>query len=220
MDLKEAISKRHTVRKYLDKKIPDNLVRQLNKIIEEKNKEYKINIKLITNDSSALNGIIKLILAKNVKNYLIMSGKDSDDLQEKLGYVGAFLMLYAQTLGLNTWWIGGTFNKSVSKYVPGSKVVGVIAIGYGETEGNPHKSKKVDDVAIYEKDKVPEWFTNGVKYSLLAPTALNKQDFKITGKENTVKIEFEKSSFAGVNLGIVKYHFELGAGKENFNWDM
>lgn len=49
-------------------------------------------------------------------------GDDSPELEEKLGYSGADLMLYAQTLGLNTWYVGGMFDRSVEQYVDGKKL--------------------------------------------------------------------------------------------------
>ena len=63
------------------------------------------------------------------------------------------------------------------------------------------------------------WFKNGVEASLFAPTALNKQDYKIIGTNNRVKIEIDNGIFTGANKGLIKYHFELGAGKENFEWE-
>ena len=217
MDLKEAMLKRHTVRKYTKKEISEDLVKKLEQRIDKKNTEFDLGIKLVINDDSVINKFIKLIVAKNVKNYIIMAGKDDKNLQEKIGYVGADLMLYAQTLGLNTWWIGGTFNKNISKNVEGNKVVSVIVIGYGITEGRQHKSKTMEEVSTYEGD-IPDWFKEGVKAALLAPTALNKQDFNIEFKDSKVKIECNRSSFSEVNLGIIKYYFELGAGKDNFEW--
>lgn len=77
------------------------------------NEKYGLAIKLMVNNENAFNAFAKLILAKGVKNYLILSGMYTPDLDEKLGYCGADLMLYAQTLGLNTWWVGATFNKMV-----------------------------------------------------------------------------------------------------------
>lgn len=56
-------------------------------------------MELKTEDSSAFNAVIKLVLAKGVRNFFIMAGKDAPDLDERLGYCGAGLMLYAQTLG-------------------------------------------------------------------------------------------------------------------------
>ena len=40
----------------------------------------------------------------------------------------------------------------------------------------------------------------------------------IKGLENKVSIRCDNGIFSGVDTGLVKYHFELGAGKENFEW--
>ena len=55
--------------------------------------------------------------------------------------------------------------------------------------------------------------------ALFAPTGLNKQRFKITGNQNIVKIEYEGGMFPGIDKGIIKHHFEVGAGKDNFSWE-
>ena len=86
MTIKEAMKERHMVRKYVDKKIPEDLVSKLNERIEENNKKYDLSIKLMLDNDKAVNSIIKLLLAKGVKNYIILAGNDTDDLAEKLGY--------------------------------------------------------------------------------------------------------------------------------------
>lgn len=212
------MQERHMVRKYQDREIPKELVAQVNERIEQNNKKSGLSIKLMINDDKAVNSIIKLFLAKGVKNYFILAGDDSDILAEKLGYASADIMLYAQTIGLNTWYVGGTFNRGVSKYVPNKKVIGIVAIGYGINNGVPHKSKLIGEVSNYNGE-MPMWFKNGIEASLLAPTALNKQDYKIIGTDNKVKIEIDNGIFTGANKGLIKYHFELGAGKENFEWE-
>lgn len=71
----------------------------------------------------------------------------------KLGYYGAELILYSQTLGLNTWWIGGTYNSNnASKYYNSDEVIvkGIIVVGYGETQGVPHKCKRAEKIATYD----------------------------------------------------------------------
>lgn len=219
MDLKEAMQQRHMVRKYLDKKIPEDIVSKINERIETNNKKYNLNMKLMLNNDTGVSSIIKLILARGVNNFIILAGDNSPDLEEKLGYSGADIMLYAQTLGLNTWWVGGTYNRGVSKYVDNKKVTGIIAIGYGQTQGVPHKSKTVEEVSKYKNTIIPSWFIAGVDAALLAPTALNKQDFMIIGNGNKVSIECDNGIFTGSNVGLIKYHFELGAGKENFEWE-
>lgn len=219
MDLKEAMQKRHMVRKYTDKSLSDELINKIKQRIEINNTAHNLNMKLMVNNKEGVSSIIKLILAKGVNNFIILAGDNSSSLEERLGYAGCDIMLYAQTLGLNTWWVGGTFNRGVSKYVDNKKVTGIIAIGYGQTQGIPHKSKTVEDVSKYNGTIIPAWFINGVDSALLAPTALNKQEFMIIGNGNKVKIECDNGIFTGSNVGLIKYHFELGAGKENFEWE-
>ena len=100
----------------------------------------------------------------------------------------------------------------------GERVIGVVAVGYGETNGKPHKSKSIDQVSVYEGGEAPSWFSDGVKAALLAPTALNKQAFVITGRNADVSIKCENGIFSGADLGIIKYHFALGAGMDNFRY--
>lgn len=219
MDFKEAMQKRHMVRKYTDKPLSDEIIAKINERIELNNKTYNLNMKLMINNSKGVSSIMKLIMAKGVNNFIILAGDVSGNLDERLGYSGADIMLYAQTLGLNTWWVGGTFNRSVSSYVDNKKVTGIIAIGYGQTQGVPHKSKNVEDVSKYEGTIIPSWFISGVDGALLAPTALNKQDFMLIGNGNRVKIECSNGIFTSSNVGLIKYHFELGAGKGNFEWE-
>ena len=183
------------------------------------NKKYNLSMKLMVNNNKGVSSIMKLIMAKGVNNFIILAGDNSEKLDERLGYSGADIMLYAQTLGLNTWWVGGTFNRSVRKYVDNKNVTGIIVIGFGQTQGVPHKSKSVEEVSKYNGSTIPEWFVNGTESALLAPTALNKQDFMLIGNGNKVKIECNNGIFTGSNAGLIKYHFELGAGKENFEWE-
>lgn len=219
MTLNEAAETRHTVRKYTDKKLPDDIIEKLNKRISDNNQKYGTSIKLITENTDALSAAVKLIMAKGVRNYIVLAGKDAPDTNEKLGYCGTDIMLYAQTLELNSWWVGGTFSRSgVRKNAPeAQKIIGIIAVGYGEVQGIPHKSKSPEEVSKYD-GAAPQWFTNGVKTALLAPTALNKQAFFIKGSGSNVTITYSGGILADTDLGIVKYHFELGAGKENFEW--
>ena len=64
----------------------------------------------------------------------------------------------------------------------------------------------------------PQWFKDGVEAALLAPTAVNQQKFTFTLKERQVRARTKLTFYGRMDLGIAKYHFELGAGKENFDW--
>ncbi len=225
MTMQEAMRQRHTVRRYTDSPIPKETVALLNRRIHENNKTYNLCMKLVCGDSGGLSGAARLLLARGVNNYFVLAGPDTPDLDEKLGYCGADLILYAQTLGLNTWWVGGMYSKKgAEKHLDGQarhggvRVNGVIAVGFGRTQGAAHKSKTAGEVSAYE-GTAPQWFLDGVEALLLGPTALNRQAYRVKGKGNTVSIAYGSGHFSDVDLGIGKYHFELGAGKDNFQWE-
>ena len=126
-----------------------------------------------------------------------------------------------QELGLNSCWVAMTYKK---KEVPfdiqeSEKLVIVIAFGYGETQGVAHKMKEFGKVSKTKENVAPEWYRKGVEFALYAPTAINQQQFlfELAG-ENQVSAKAKFGPCSKIDLGIVKYHFELGAGRENFEW--
>ncbi len=220
MTLKEAVYARHTVRKYTTEAITAETVELLKNRVKELNEEYDLNIELVTGNSDGIPGFAKLVFAKGVNNYFVLAGRDRADLDEKLGYCGSELMLYAQTLGLNSWWIGLTYSKKGASIhaAADAKVNGIITVGHGQTQGIQHVLKTAGEIASYDGE-APEWFKAGVDALLHAPTAMNKMLYKVKGHDNKVSITCSNGSFAGIDLGIGKHHFETGAGKENFEWE-
>ena len=120
--------------------------------------------------------------------------------------------MFLQTLGLNTCWVG-SFNKkrSEAEIGEGEKNVISIAVGYGENEGKAHKSKSVDQLVEAKADS-PEWFNEGVKAALLAPTALNQQKFVVSLEGDQAVITTKRGPMTQLDLGIVKYNFEAASG--------
>lgn len=219
MTIQEAMSARHMVRKYLDKPLPADVVEQLHARIRANNEKYGLGMKLVTNEDKAIWSFMKLFFARNVNNYLVLSAPDRPGVSETLGYCGIDVALYAQTLGLNSWWVGGTYSKrATGQAAMDSVVTGVIVLGYGAIQGVPHKSKTAVEVSSYEGE-TPQWFTAGVQAALLAPTAMNKQAFMIRGRDGKVTVTCSNGRYTETDLGIVKYHFEVGAGRENFTWE-
>ena len=220
MTLEEAMRTRHTVRRYTDRKLPEDVLERLRERIQKNNEARGLSMSLVTENTEALGPLLRLFLAKGVRNYAVLAGEDRPGLDEDLGYCGTDVMLLAQTLGLNSWWVGGTFSRKGLRRnaVPGAeKLLGLIALGYGASQGVPHRSKSPGEVAAYDGPP-PEWFTRGTEALLLAPTALNKQAFTLRGAGRRVSLTCDNGIFSGVDLGIGRYHFELGAGRENFEW--
>lgn len=226
MTLLEAISVRHSVRKYLDKEISSDIIAALRDKIEECNKIGNLNIQLVQNETRAFTGMLSYGSFSGVKNYLVMVGKKSKDLDERVGYNGEQLVLFAQTLGLNTCWVGLSYRKVPEAYNVGKdeKLVCMIALGYGETQGVPHKIKSAEDVSN-ASDITPSWFKKGVEAALLAPTAVNQQkfSFEYVGMSNNrhqvrAKKGISMIGYTHIDLGIAKCHFEIGAGVKNLQW--
>ena len=222
MDIYEAVKERHSVRQYLDKPLEENVISDLNGVIDECNKESGLHIQLVTDEPKAFQSkLAKYGHFENVTNYIALVGKKQPRLDEKCGYWGQKIVIAAQMMGLNTCWVALSYKK-----IPGAfevekdeKLTLVIAIGYGKNEGKERKSKTPEDVC-YDIQSAPLWFKRGVDYALLAPTARNQQKFTINldGISNRVKVKAGVGPESKVDLGIVKYNFEVGAGKENFEW--
>lgn len=220
MKLIEAIQKRHSVRSYLDKQFDTKIKHELINFITECNIESGLHIQLICDEPNAFTSFLAHYgKFKNVKNYIALVGKTGELLDETCGYYGEKIVLKAQQLGLNTCWVALTYNKKKAKFELNNneKLICMIAIGYGETQGNPRKSKAFEDVVI-KKAEYPDWFISGVNAALLAPTATNQQKFKFEIEDNIVDVKAGKGFYTHLDLGIVKYHFEIAANKTNFTW--
>lgn len=227
MTLQEAIQARHSVRAYTGRPLTDEDAQALQEKIEELNRMGQLHIQLIRNEPKAFLGpFAKYGKFRNVTDYLVMAGVKADDLDERIGYYGEQLVLFAQTIGLNTCWVGLSYTKIPDTYVLNESEViqAYISIGYGETQGVSHKIKRIDQVSNVSAS-TPDWFRRGVEAALLAPTAINQQKFSFEYVGNTdglpqvrAKKGFSLVGYTHMDLGIAKYHFEIGAGRENFRW--
>jgi len=220
MDLLEAIKSRHSVRIYTDKKIEGETLTQLRQTVDECNQKSGLSIQLCLNEPNAFTGMMaRYGKFQNVKNYIALIGKKDNSLEEKCGYYGETIVLKAQQLGLNTCWVAMTYSKGKSAAVvkPGEKLVIVIALGYGETAGVQHKLKAIEELSSVNS-AAPEWFSAGVEAAQLAPTAMNQQKFRFELDGNLVKASAGSGFYTKVDLGIAKYHFEIGAGESGWTW--
>lgn len=220
MDMITAMKERHSVRSYKNEPIADELLAVLQDEIDDCNREGNLHIQLITNEPKAFDSFMAHYgKFSGVTNYIALIGKKGPDLEEKCGYYGERLVLKAQSLGLNSCWVAMTYKKIPGTFTldAGEKLTVVIAIGYGKTTGVAHKSKAISAVSNVTANS-PEWFKNGVEAALLAPTAMNQQKFTLTLNQNEVTAKAGMGFYAKTDLGIVKYHFEIGANSSEWHW--
>lgn len=212
----DAIKERHSVRNYTPERIQAEKIVKLNEKIRELNEAGNIHLQLIEDAGSTYNKIFNRVAGLgSAPSVIACVGPDDETLEQRIGYYGEKLVLYAQTLGLNTCW-AGTFNKkNIGADVrDGERLVISIAIGYGDGNGKPHKSKDMEQVIDAKGDR-PFWFNKGVEMALLAPTAINQQKFLIRlNEDESVEFIDKGGIFSQVDLGIVKCHFEIGSERK------
>ena len=222
----EAIIARHSVRQYLDKPIEAEKIEAIQESIDICNREGGVHSQLVTNEPKAFSSLIaKYGRFRNVSNYIAVVAPKGRQGSVSAGYWGERLVLALQMLDLRTCWVGASYKKDMSLFRIGAdeELKCVISFGYGANDGVQHPQKRtIADVAENKSAAAdfPDWFVQGVEAALLAPTAVNQQKFKfILHDDNRVEAiaKFSLIGYTHLDLGIAKYHFEVGAGKD-FAW--
>lgn len=146
MELLDIMKQRHSVRQYQNKKIEENIRAELEACLAECNEESGLHMQIIYDEPQCFSTMMaRYGKFSGVTNYIALVGKNTETLEETVGYYG-------------------------------EKLVCVISLGYGQTQGVPHKNKELKQVCNQEENQ-PDWFVKGVKAALLAPTAMNQQKY-------------------------------------------
>ena len=106
------------MRAYKSEPLLPGVVKALEQRLAQLNSEGHLHMQLILNEPRAFQcRMAKYGKFLGVSNYVIIAGQKAEDLDERVGYYGEDLVLYAQTLGLNTCWVGITYSKVPGTYV-------------------------------------------------------------------------------------------------------
>ncbi len=211
MDILELMKERHSVRQYKNQTIELAKREAINALINDVNVKSKLSIQAFYDEPKCFNSFMAHYgKFENVENYIAIVGNKNE--QEKAGYYGEKIVLKCQELGLNTCWVGMTHGKSKAEIKRGQKLLVIISLGYGETQGVPHKSKSIAELG--KADQSTEWFGRGMEAVSLAPTAVNQQKFLFELKNGNVTAKNLGGFYSNMDLGIAKYHFEAATGHE------
>lgn len=211
MDILELMKGRHSVRQYKNQAIELAKREAINALIKDVNAKSKLSIQAFYDEPKCFNSFMAHYgKFENVENYIAIVGNKNE--QEKAGYYGEKIVLKCQELGLNTCWVGMTHGKSKAEIKRGQKLLVIISLGYGETQGVPHKSKSIAELG--KADQSTEWFDRGMEAVSLAPTAVNQQKFLFELKNGNVTAKNLGGFYSNMDLGIAKYHFEAATGHE------
>lgn len=211
MDILEIMKNRHSVRQYKDQPIEKSKREEINSLIKTANDESGLSIQAFYDEPKCFDSFMAHYgNFVNVKNYIAIVGNKNE--QEKAGYYGEKIVLKCQELGLNTCWVAMTHGKSQAKIKKGQKLLIIISLGYGDTQGVAHKSKSIEELCSADEE-VP-WFKTGMEAVSLAPTAMNQQKFLFELKNGIVTAKSLGGFYSKIDLGIAKYHFEAVTGHE------
>lgn len=181
MTIAEAVKVRHTIRAYSGKAIEGERLKKLQEMIRHANEEGGLHFQLINGQENALSPFrIRYGKWTGVTNYIAIVGPDTPNLEQKCGYYGEQIVLWAETAGLKTGWVETTCEQVPDSFSveEGERFVMSLCIGESDKAGGPHKLKAVSQLSDVA-GAMPEWFEKGMELAQLAPTAGNQQLFCI-----------------------------------------
>lgn len=213
----DVIAARRSVRRYEPRPIESDKIARLRELTAGANAEAAgLALQLVTDEPDAFG---KSLMAryghfKNVRNYIAVVAPDSAEGGIAAGYYGERIVLKTKAMGLDSCWVGLTFKrgKVPVDIAPGMKLYAVIAFGYGAESPKAHKSRKPAEVSEgYGSGN--EAFDRGVDCALLAPSALNRQNFRfMLGSDGEVNASARRRHYAALDLGIAIFHFVFASG--------
>ena len=172
--------------------------------------------------------------------------KQAPHLNEAVGYAFEALVLYAQSLGIGTTWIGGTMDRAAfekamelgdDEVMPCVSPLGYPAKKMSVRESMMRKGIKADDrlpleeIAFCGSFDAPMTKETAGKLFLplemvrLGPSAVNKQPWRMVVAEDSVHFYLQRSKgFGGgtldmqkIDMGIALCHFDLMAKELGFH---
>ena len=243
----ELIKMRKSYRTYNGKLIENITLQKLIDYIGKTNEEVKIKVRFILVNNNDIDGRSE----NKLGTYGFISGARSFivgimDKQEKnaleFGYLFEKIVLFATDLGLQTCWLGGTFNKSdfqQSASILENEFIPIVSpVGFKKekprflesamrTVVGADKRKPWNELFFEGNSTVPLSEDNAGSYAVplemvrLGPSASNKQPWRIIKDKNAFHFFLCRTNSYGVtfydlqknDIGIAKCHFELSANE-------
>ena len=235
----EAIFRRHSRRQFNHKPLPQEIIDQILAAEQGLNRLLpgaRIVFRNQDPDEVFSGAIGTYGKIKDAPAYTAFIGDIRDpNVQEKVGYLGECFILEATALGLATCWVGGFFRPetvarqiSIESY---EKVLAVTPVGF--TESNYSLAEKMLSGMAGSKKRKPleelcplggqaerqEWVEATLEAARLAPSAVNRQPWRFSVDDNTIKVSLDNNkriaSISNISkrldCGIAMAHIEITA---------
>lgn len=182
----EAIYNRYSVRKFDKRPLPDALLMNLDKHIEEVdrlNSDISCKIKVVKDNEEKITGLFRV---KAPYYFLVFVDKNKNQAKFEAGYVAEQLVLFLVARGVGTCYQGGA--KIPKASIPdGMELATIVAFGYSAgrvyREDNQAKRHPLSKTCLF-KETPDEDFRTLLKAARLAPSALNGQPWRVVVYSN------------------------------------
>ncbi len=244
-NITEHIKNRRSVRTFDGHELNKTDIEKLTSFAKTIENPFKIPVdfKLLSAKEHGLNCPV------TVGTDLFIGGKIkfTENASVAFGYSFEMLVLYAQSLGIGTVWLGGTMNRAAfeaameldsDEIMPCASPLGYPAKKMSIRESMMRKGVKADERLPFEelffdgsfdkplsKEKAGQWL-DALEMVRLAPSAVNKQPWRVVVSDNVVHFYLKRSKgftrtskldMQMIDIGIALCHFDLTAKENNLN---
>ncbi len=244
-NITEHIKNRRSVRTFDGRELSKTDIDNLTAFAKTIENPYKIPVdfKLMNANEYGLNCPV------TVGTDLFIGGKIkcTENASVAFGYSFEMLVLYAQSIGIGTTWLGGTMNRDAfekamelddDEIMPCASPLGYPAKKMSIRESMMRKGVKADERLPFEEiffdgsfgtplseEKAGKWEVV-LEMVRLAPSAVNKQPWRVVVCDKAVHFYLkrskgfnynEKLDMQKIDIGIALCHFDLTAKKNNLN---
>lgn len=241
----EHIRNRRSVRTYDGRELDKSDIEKLTAFAQTIENPFKIPVdfKLMNAKEYGLN--CPVVVGTDL--YVGGKIKCTENASVAFGYSFERFVLYAQSMGIGTVWLGGTMNRSAyeeameldsDEIMPCASALGYPAKKMSLRESMMRKGVKADERLPFEelffdgsfdkplsKENAGIWL-DALEMVRLAPSAVNKQPWRVVVTDNAVHFYLKRSKgFARtekldmqmIDMGIALCHFDLTAKENNLN---
>ena len=232
----QAISNRHSQRKYLNQILPKKEIEELHEFVEKLNKGVT-GVRAVFK-KEAPDDIFQGIIGSYGKisgapSYVAFLGEEKvENTNEKIGYLGEAFILEATSRDLGTCWIGGFFDENKARedlnIKNSEKIYALSPVGFPDKSFSlsnkllkavvrSHKRKPLDKLCKKRyNENIEQWKRSALKSARLAPSAINRQPWRFELGNDSIKVYKDNNKSKtdiskNLDCGIAMLHLEVGA---------
>ncbi len=238
-NITELIRKRRSVRTYDEQSLKKEDVEKLCSFAETINNPYGIPVQFKMMDAKECGLSCPVVVGTDL--YIGGKIKSMQGACAAFGYSFETLILFAQSLGIGTVWLGGTMNRAAfekgmdlkaDEFMPCASSLGYPAKKMSLRESMMRKAIKADKRLPFEELFFERTFATSLtkvaagqlaeplEMVRLAPSAVNKQPWRVVVDDNSVHFYIKRSKgfnrsseldMQMIDIGIALCHFALTA---------